>query len=146
MNEENIRKIVDDERAEQLTAQLCRHWEVATRRLAELVQDLEGDMDTCVEAEVYATVMRLQSCVTALMELNKIPCFFLFSEYLERISQTVSNTSIRQSAITLLKRLFAEQPVFRPRRPYTLPLQPRSHRLQHYVSRSWLLQLHCSRI
>lgn len=110
MTAEDIKRIVDDERAEQLTAQLCRHWEVATRRLAELVQDLEGDMDTCVEAEVYATVMRLQSCVTALMELNKIPCFFLFSEYLERISQTVSNTSIRQSAITLLKRLFAEQP------------------------------------
>ena len=32
MNEENIRKIVDDERAEQLTAQLCRHWDVASQR------------------------------------------------------------------------------------------------------------------
>ena len=30
---EEIKKIVDDERAEQLTALLCRHWEVATQRL-----------------------------------------------------------------------------------------------------------------
>ena len=33
MTAEEIKKIVDDERAEQLTALLCRHWEVATQRL-----------------------------------------------------------------------------------------------------------------
>ncbi|MBO4720014.1 MAG: hypothetical protein J5658_09085 [Prevotella sp.] len=109
MTKEEIKKIVDDERAEQLTAQLCRHWEVATQRLAELVQDLEANMDTCVEAEVYAAVMRMQSSVMALMELNKMPCALLFSEYLDRISQTVSNTSIRQSVMMLAKRLFTEQ-------------------------------------
>ena len=59
MNEENIRKIIDDERAEQLTAQLCRHWDVASQRLTELAQDLEADLDTCVEAEVYAAMMRI---------------------------------------------------------------------------------------
>ena len=63
MTKEDIKKIVDDERAEQLTVQLCRHWEVATRRLTELVQDLEDGIDTCVEAEVYAAIMRMQSCV-----------------------------------------------------------------------------------
>ena len=110
MTEEDIRRIVDDERAEQLTVQLCRHWEVASQRLAELVQDLEDGMDTCVEAEIYAAVMRMQSCVMALMELNKMPCAFLFSEYFDRISQTVSNASIRQSAMTLFKRLLIEQP------------------------------------
>ena len=39
MTKEDIKKIVDDERAEQLTVQLCRHWEVATERLAVLVED-----------------------------------------------------------------------------------------------------------
>ena len=105
MTSEEIKRLVDDECAERLTAQLCRHWEVATQRLAELVQDLETDMDTCVEAEVYAAVMRMQSSVMALMELNKIPCGYLFSEYLDRIAQTVSNTSIRQSVMTLAQRL-----------------------------------------
>ena len=81
-----MKRIVDDERAEQLTARLCRHWEVATRRLAELSKDLEDGMDTCVEAEVYAAVMRMQSGVMALMELNKMPCALLFSEYLDRIA------------------------------------------------------------
>ena len=38
MNTETIKRIVDDERAEQLTARLCRHWEVATDRLEGLVQ------------------------------------------------------------------------------------------------------------
>ena len=33
MTTEEIKKIVDDERAEQLTALLCRHWEVATQRV-----------------------------------------------------------------------------------------------------------------
>ena len=57
MTEEEIKRIVDDERAEQLIAQVCRHWEVATERLEALVQDLTDEMDTCVEAEVYAAVM-----------------------------------------------------------------------------------------
>ena len=105
MTKEEIKRIVDDERAEQLTAQLCRHWEVATERLAELVQDIEAGMDTCVEAEVYAAVMRMQSTVMAIMELNKIPSAYLFSEYFDRIGKTVSNISIRQSVMTLAQRL-----------------------------------------
>ena len=40
MTTEDIKRIVDDERVERLTAQLCRHWDVATERLEELVQDL----------------------------------------------------------------------------------------------------------
>lgn len=110
MTEEEIKRIVDDERVEQLTAQLCRHWEVATERLEVLVEDLAANMDTCVEAEIYAALMRMQSSVMALMELNNMPCAFLFSEYLDRIAQSVSNSSIRESVIVLAKRLFAEQP------------------------------------
>lgn len=110
MTTEEIKRIVDDERAEQLTVHLCRHWEVATQRLEELVSDLETGMDTCIEAEVYAAVMRMQNSMMSLMELNKMPCAFLFSEYLDRIGQTVSNASIRQSVMTLAKQLFSEQP------------------------------------
>ena len=111
MTTEDIKRIVDDERVEQLTTQLCRHWEVATERLEELVQDLNEEIGTCAEAEIYAAIMRMQSCVMALIELNKLPCAFLFSEYLDRISQTVSNTSIRQSVMALMERLMGEKPV-----------------------------------
>ena len=110
MTTEDIKKIVDDERAEQLTAQLCRHWEVATERLEGLVQDMDADMDTCIEAEIYAALMRMQSSVMAMMELNKMPCALLFSEYLDRIAKTINNTSIRQSVMTLMERLLGETP------------------------------------
>ena len=110
MTTEKIKKIVDDEQAEQLTVQLCRHWEVATQRLECLAQELNDNMDTCVEAEIYAALMRMQKTVMALMDLNKIPTAFLFSEYLERITKTVSNTSIRQSVMTLVERLLGEKP------------------------------------
>ena len=109
MNTETIKRIVDDERAEQLTACLCRHWEVATDRLEGLVQELNDGMDTCVEAEIYAAVMRMQSTMTALMELNNMPCTFLFSEYLERVKKTVSNERIRQSAMRLMELLLDEK-------------------------------------
>ena len=109
MNTETIKRIVDDERAEQLTARLCRHWEVATDRLDGLVQELNDGMDTCVEAEIYAAVMRMQSTMTALMELNNMPCTFLFSEYLERVKKTVSNERIRQSAMRLMELLLDEK-------------------------------------
>ena len=109
MNTETIKRIVDDERAEQLTARLCRHWEVATDRLEGLVQELNDGMDTCVEAEIYAAVMRMQSTMTALMELNNMPCTFLFSEYLERVKKTVSNERIRQSAMCLMELLLDEK-------------------------------------
>ena len=109
MNTETIKRIVDDERAEQLTARLCRHWEVATERLEGLVQELNDGMDTCVEAEIYAAVMRMQSTMTALMELNNMPCTFLFSEYLERVKKTVSNERIRQSAMRLMELLLDEK-------------------------------------
>ena len=105
MTTEEIKKIVDDERAEQLTVQLCRHWDVATQRLECLAQELTDNMDTCVEAEIYAVLMRMQKTMMALIELNKIPTTFLFSEYLDRINQTVSNNSIRQSVITLIQQL-----------------------------------------
>ncbi|MBO7116141.1 MAG: hypothetical protein J6V87_03715 [Prevotella sp.] len=105
MTTEIIKRIVDDERAEQLTAQLCHHWEVVTQRLDTLAQEVTSGMDTCIEAEIYAAQMRMQRTVMALMELNKIPTAFLFSEYLERINKTVSNTSIRQSVMTLVQRL-----------------------------------------
>ena len=95
MTTEEIKKIVDDERAEQLTVQLCRHWDVATQRLECLAQELTDHIDTCVEAEIYAVLMRMQKTMMALIELNKIPTTFLFSEYLDRINQTVSNNSIR---------------------------------------------------
>ena len=48
-----------------------------------------------VEAEVYAAVMRMQSAVMAIVELNKMPFAYLFSEYFDRIGKIVSNTSIR---------------------------------------------------
>jgi len=105
MTTEEIKKIVDDERAEQLTVQLCRHWDVATQRLECLAQELTDNMDTCVEAEIYTALMRMQKTMMALIELNKIPTTFLFSEYLDRINQTVSNNSIRQSVITLIQQL-----------------------------------------
>ena len=110
MTSKEIKQIVDDERTEQLTAQLCRHWEVATERLECLVQDLEADMDTCIEAEIYAAIMRMQSSMMALTELNRSPCAFLFTEYLDRITKIVSNTNIRQAVITLLEKLLGEKP------------------------------------
>jgi hypothetical protein len=109
MTAEEIRKIVDDERTEQLTAQVCRHWQVAADRLEGLVQELAEGMDTFVEAELYAAIVRLQSVITALLELNRMPCTFLFSEYIERISQTVSNPRMRQSVMTLAGRLLSDE-------------------------------------
>ena len=110
MTTEEIKRIVDDERAEQLTAQLCRHWEAASQRLEGLAQELEAALDTCVEAEIYAALMRMQRAVMALMELNKMPTAFLFSEYLDRIGKTVSDTSIRRSVMKLVELLLGEQP------------------------------------
>ena len=109
MNAETIKRIVDDERVERLTAQLCRHWDVATERLGGLVKELEDGMDTCVEAEIYASIMRMQSCVMALIELNKLPCAYLFTAYLERIAKTVSNEDIRGSVVKLIEQLFSKK-------------------------------------
>jgi hypothetical protein len=109
MNAETIKRIVDDERVERLTAQLCRHWDVATERLEELVQDLNEGMDTCAEAEIYAALMRMQSAIMALMELNKLPCTYLFTAYLERIAKTVSNEDIRGSVVKLIEQLFSKK-------------------------------------
>lgn len=105
MTTEEIKRIVDDERAEQLTALLCHHWEVASERLETLAQEITSDMDICMEAEIYAAIMRMQRAVMALMELNKIPTTFLFSEYLERINETVSKSSIQQSVMMLFLQL-----------------------------------------
>ena len=108
MTTEEIKKIIDDERAEQLTTLICRHWDVATQRLDTLAQEVTDGIDTCTEAEIYAALMRMQKTVMALMELNKIPTALLFSEYLERINKTVSNNSIRQSVMTLVQRLLGK--------------------------------------
>ena len=108
MTTEEIKKIIDDERAEQLTTLICRHWDVATQRLDTLAQEVTDGIDTCTEAEIYAALMRMQKTVMALMELNEIPTALLFSEYLERINKTVSNNSIRQSVMTLVQRLLGE--------------------------------------
>ena len=105
MTTEEIKRIVDDERAEQLTALLCHHWEVASERLETLAQEITSDMDICMEAEIYAAIMRMQRAVMALMELNKIPTTFLFSEYLERIDKTFSNSSIQKSVMMLFLQL-----------------------------------------
>jgi len=102
---EGIKKLVDDERVELLTVRLCRHWEVATERLKGLVQELAYGVDTCIDAEVYAAVMRMQSSLKALMELTRMPCTFLFSEYLDRIAKTVSNTELHQAVMLLTERL-----------------------------------------
>ena len=111
MTAEEIKKIVDDEQAEQLTTLICRHWEVATQRLSTLAQEITDGMDTCTEAEIYAALMRMQRAVMALMELNKIPTALLFSDYLDRINKTVSNTSIRQSVIMLVQQLLGSTTV-----------------------------------
>ena len=110
MTTEEIKKIIDDKCAEQLTALLCHHWDVATQRLDTLAQEVTDGMDTCLEAEIYAALMRMQRAVMALMELNKIPTAVLFSEYLDRINKTVSNNSIRQSVMTLVQRLLGGTP------------------------------------
>ena len=88
MTTEEIKKIIDDKCAEQLTTLLCHHWDVATQRLDTLAQEVTDGMDTCLEAEIYAALMRMQRAVMALMELNKIPTAVLFSEYLDRINHT----------------------------------------------------------
>ena len=110
MTTEEIKKIIDDKCAEQLTTLLCHHWDVATQRLDTLAQEVTDGMDTCLEAEIYAALMRMQRAVMALMELNKIPTAVLFSEYLDRINKTVSNNSIRQSVMTLVQRLLGGTP------------------------------------
>ena len=110
MTAREIKKIIDDKRAEQLTVQLCRHWEVATQRLDTLAQEVTNGMDTCTEAEIYAALMRMQRAVMALMDLNKIPTAFLFSEYLDRISQTISAPSMQKSVVTLMEQLLGKTP------------------------------------
>jgi hypothetical protein len=62
-------------------------------------------MDTCAEAEIYAALIRMQRAVMGLMELNKIPTAFLFSEYMERISKTITNPSVQKSVMTLFLQL-----------------------------------------
>ena len=109
MTNEEIKKIVDDERVEQLTVQACHHWEIATQRLDELTKELNAKVDTCVEAEIYAAQMRMQSAVMALVELNKMPCAYLFTEYIDRIEKVVSDGRIQCSIMTLINLLQDEQ-------------------------------------
>ena len=109
MTNEEIKKIVDDERVEQLTVQACHHWEIATQRLDELTKELDAKVDTCVEAEIYAAQMRMQSAVMALVELNKMPCAYLFTEYIGRIEKVVSDGNIQCSIMTLMNLLQDEQ-------------------------------------
>ena len=55
MTTEEIKKIVDDERAEQLTALLCRHWEVATQRLDTLALEA-NQRDKPIREAIRGTV------------------------------------------------------------------------------------------
>ena len=109
MTNEEIKKIIDDERVEQLTAQTCHHWNVATQRLDELTKELDAKVETCVEAEIYAAIMRMQSAVMALVELNTLPYAYLLSEYTDHIGQTIANSSIRRSVMMLFNQLQNEQ-------------------------------------
>ena len=109
MTNEEIKKIVDDERVEQLTAQTCHHWNVATQRLDELTKELDAKVETCVEAEIYAVIMRMQSAVMALAELNQMPCAYLFSEYTNRIGNAIAESNIRNSIMVLLNLLQVER-------------------------------------
>ena len=118
MTTEEIKKIVDDEQAEQLTTLICRHWEVATQRLSTLAQEITDGMDTCIEAEIYAALVRMQRATTALLELNATPSALLVSEYLERIEKTVSNASLRQSVITLEQQLSGAEPAKEQELPF----------------------------
>lgn len=118
MTTEEIKKIVDDEQAEQLTTLICRHWEVATQRLSTLAQEITDGMDTCIEAEIYAALVRMQRATTALLELNATPSALLVSEYLERIEKTVSNASLRQSVITLEQQLSGAEPAKEQESPF----------------------------
>ena len=118
MTTEEIKKIVDDEQAEQLTNLICRHWEVATQRLSTLAQEITDGMDTCIEAEIYAALVRMQRATTALLELNATPSALLVSEYLERIEKTVSNASLRQSVITLEQQLSGAEPAKEQESPF----------------------------
>lgn len=118
MTTEEIKKIVDNEQAEQLTTLICRHWEVATQRLSTLAQEITDGMDTCIEAEIYAALVRMQRATTALLELNATPSALLVSEYLERIEKTVSNASLRQSVITLEQQLSGAEPAKEQESPF----------------------------
>lgn len=118
MTTEEIKKIVDDEQAEQLTTLICRHWEVATQRLSTLAQEITDGMATCIEAEIYAALVRMQRATTALLELNATPSALLVSEYLERIEKTVSNASLRQSVITLEQQLSGVEPAKEQESPF----------------------------
>jgi len=54
-------------------------------------------------------MMRMQSAVMAMVELNRLPCAYLLSEYTDRIGQTISNSSIRRSIMTLFNQMQNEQ-------------------------------------
>ena len=110
MTNEEIKRIIADEQAEQLTTLFCHHWDVATRRLDELTKELDDRVETCVEAEIYAAMMRMQSAVMALAELNQMPCAYLYSEYTERIDNAITNSNLRSSIMILLSLLQEEHP------------------------------------
>jgi hypothetical protein len=73
------------------------------------VQELAEGMDTCVEAEIYAAIMRMQSVVATLVELNKMPCTFLFSEYIERMAKALNNAKMRQAVMALAGKLMSDE-------------------------------------
>ena len=105
MTNEEIKRIIADKQTEQLTTLFCHHWNIATRRLEELTKELDAKIETCVEADIYAAVMRMQSAVMALVELNKRPSAYLFSGDLDRIEKVVSGSSIRSSIMNLFTML-----------------------------------------
>jgi len=105
MNNEEIKRIIVDEQVDRLTAQVCHHWVVASRRMEELAEELDGNMDTNIEAEVYAVMMRLQRVVMAMLDLNTKPSTYLFSKYVNSISETLTSVSINRPLMALVKKL-----------------------------------------
>ena len=109
MTTEEIRNIIADEQVSRLTQQFCHHWQVAGERMACLTKELVEGIDTNVEAELYAILMRLQRTFVALMELNKKPFAYLFADSLERIEATLDDTPIRSAVMTLLRAAGAQE-------------------------------------
>ena len=108
MNTEEVKRIVDGEKVEQLTKQVCHHWEVVSARLDELDDEYSPQVEACFVAEIYACILRLQSIIMTLMELNKLPSAFLFSEYLDRIGETMYDNETTHSALFLFQQINKE--------------------------------------
>ena len=103
MTTEEIKTIVTDKEVERLTALFCHQWQVACERMNCLRKELSEGIDTNIEAEVYAALMRMQGGVMALMELAKKPCAFIFAESLDKCAKVIDNPLLHQAMTSLIK-------------------------------------------